>query len=507
MCSNRNSGTLLLAAALILGAVGRSHAIYVNKSNTIFVQGKFNTLATLRTADAPDTNMIPIDAGDLVQHRTTLIIDLKHDLGEFFRDTTVSYYVQGRAFYDGVWDYGPSSFSSDPKRHRLGLHNGSEIDDEKWDVELFQGYVDMNWGGFSARIGKQALSWGEMSVLRIFDGSNPLDNQSVGVDLEERILPLGMLKLLYATYDLPFLESSSFEGYYIPSLEDYSGEEIIAGSAIMPPIGRYSSDNPYPPLPFVEREIDDPRYGIRVGGILGDLQANLGYYRKYADVAGSRLHTSPICIDVMGSCQMAEAPDSIEFITEVVDVFGGTFNYYWPTLDVVVRGESAYYVGEPMQVEGVNVPADYSAGRIPDYDVVRYGLAFDKNVRISLLNNNKDFVLKFEYIGAKIVNFNDGTLWGWDDPDSGKTLYKNEYNNQFVFIAANDWLSGNIEFQFTSIYNVEAEALLLIPKVILSRHGNAELSLSYRHTEAGTYKGIGYLQDANEAQFGFSYFF
>ena len=105
------------------------------------------------------------------------------------------------------------------------------------------------------------------------------------------------------------------------------------------------------------------------------------------------------------------------------------------------------------------------------------------------------------------MHFHEKTLWGWVDPDTGNRRYRDEYSNQIVFIAANDWFRGNVEMSFTSIYDVEAEALLLMPKATLSQHGNAELSLYYRHTYAGTYKGIGFLQDADEIQVGFSYFF
>ena len=502
-----------LTGCFLVGTPGPCEAIYVDKSNTLLIQGKFNTLATWRTADTPETNMVPIQAGDLVQHRSTFIIDLKHNLGELFPVTTVSYYVQGRGFYDGVWDYGPSAFASNVSRRTFGLSNRDEIDEEKWDVELFQAYLDMNWGGFSLRIGKQALSWGEMSVLRIFDASNPLDNQSVGVDLEERILPLSMIKLVFATYDLGFLESASFEGYFMPSFENYNGEVIIAGSAIMPPIGRYNAANPFPPLPYVDIEIREPRYGIRIGGIVGELQMNLGYYRKYGDVAYPRIRTSSFYVG-LPSTMFINVPDAIELVTDVVDVWGGNFNYYWQILDVVVRGEIGYFIDEPMRVEGVNsprpqptVPLNFSNGKVPHYDVIRYGLGVDKNVRIRFLNNKKDFVLKLEYVGDKIIHFDKKTLWGWDDPDTGNTRYKDEYSSQIVFIAVNDWFSGNVEMSFTSIYDIEAKALLLMPRVTLSRHGNVEMSLSYRHTYAGSYKGIGYLQDANEVQVGFSYFF
>ena len=506
-----------LTGGLLLCQAAPCRAIYANKSNTFLIQGKFNTRATWRTADTPETNMIPIRAGDLVQHRSTLMIDLKHHLGEIIPVTTVSYYLQGRGFYDGVWDYGPSAFSDDRTRWLYGLSNREEIDEEKWDVELFQGYLDLNWGGFSLRIGKQALSWGEMSVLRIFDGSNPLDNQSVGVDLEERILPLGMAKLVFATYDLGFLESASFEGYYVPAFENYNGEKIIAGSAIMPPIGRYSPANPFPPLPAENVEIREPRYGIRIGGIFRELQMNLGYYRKYGDSANPRLRTSPQYLG-LPSLNVVNMPDAVEMVTDVVDVFGGTFNYYWMDLDIVVRGEFGFFKDEPMKVEGVNNPVpdpppapgqppNFHNGMIPQFDVMRYGLGFDKNVRISFLNSNKDFTLKFEYVGAVILHFDEKILWGWDDPDTGETLYKDKYSNQLVFIASNDWFRGNVEMNFTLIYDIEVAALMLMPKVTLSRHGNAEFSVGYRYTHAATYKGMGYLQDANEVQVGFSYFF
>ena len=74
---------LLLLCGLLAWNPPLAQAIYSNDSSSLLIQGKFNTLATLRTAEAPDTNMIPIEAGDFVQHRTTLIVDVKHNLGEY----------------------------------------------------------------------------------------------------------------------------------------------------------------------------------------------------------------------------------------------------------------------------------------------------------------------------------------------------------------------------------------------------------------------------------------
>ena len=74
------------------------------------------------------------------------------------------------------------------------------------------------------------------------------------------------------------------EGYWIPeSIDDTYEEEIIAGSAIIPPVGR--SGPGAPSFPGEEILPGKDRYGVRTSMKLSEFELNLVHFRKYTDKA------------------------------------------------------------------------------------------------------------------------------------------------------------------------------------------------------------------------------
>ena len=68
------------------------------------------------------------------------------------------------------------------------------------------------------RFGKQNLAWGETDVFRLLDQINPLDNTFGGPfeDLDDRRIPLWMLRGSYNLGVLGPIDSLTLEGFWVP---------------------------------------------------------------------------------------------------------------------------------------------------------------------------------------------------------------------------------------------------------------------------------------------------
>ncbi len=528
--------------------------------------GKFKPQVTFRTESVPPNNPIPIKAGDITSQRNLLMLEFKHNLGDVLPDLQVEYYLQGRTFYDSAWDYGPDVLSSDETRREYCFDNRHQINDLKWDADLFMTYIDLTSGPSFTRIGRQVMAWGEMSTIRILDGTNPMDTSSLAVDLMERLVPLWMVRSNLAfDYVGPF-DSISLEAYYIPGkIDNTNGEDMIDGSPIIPNVGRDLKKDLEDPMSLaslkqimnmVDDDIDSDRYGIKFGLMFKGLDLNFAYYRMYSDVPVARINAdalSPITIDpdnidmndIMGSVLGGQKLEVVLDVDEV-DVFGISFNYLWDLIDTVIRGEAAIYKDVPkmppgsinaviaafapkVTIQGMGsinelialfplgdiekMVLPFTAGDIPKYDVWKYGIGFDKWAKIPFLNT-EDFMFTFEYVGSKIMDYKKKAIMSpwqapWDDDRDGQydTVWEPEYSNTFVFITNTYYLSGNLMPQLVAMYEVEPKALVLIPSLEYDWK-NLQFELSYFCTESDEYEGtMGMLDSRDEVTFSITYNF
>jgi len=529
--------------------------------------GKVKAQATFRTVDTPDNNSIPIKAGDLINQRNLLMLEFKHDLGQLLAVPQIEYYLQGRAYYDSVWDIGPDIFTDDETRQEYLFDNRDQIDDLKTDIDLFLGYMDVTYGFFFTRFGRQIISWGEMSTKRILDGTNPLDTTaSLAVDLLERMVPLAMVRSSVAFDDVGPFSSIGVEGYYIPgAIESKNGEELIDGSAIFPPIGQntladledpFSMSSLMQIIEQVPDDIDLDRYGVKVNMMIGDLDLNFAYYRAYSDVPVPFLDVAsfnPIYLtwfdilsfdlnDPLGSI-LGDQKMKVILKYDKVDVYGSSFNYYLSMLDIVLRGEIALFKNVPkilpggitdlvnglagkiyLPIEGLtlgnlisgidlgallgdldDMVLPFSSGKIATHDVWKYGIAIDKNIVLPL-NREKEFMVMLEYVGSKIVGYEEDTLiYPWQGPN-GEPVYEPEFTHDIILIARTEYLNGLLTPQLTLFYEVVPEALVLIPGLTVTK-GPWLFDCTYMHTIANSYEQEGFLESRKELSISFTYLF
>ena len=533
--------------------------------------GKLKLQATFRTSDTPDNNPIPIVAGDLVTQRNLAFLEFRHNLGSVTPWLQLEYFLQARFFYDAAWVVGPDVLKNDDVRRYYLFDNRDQINDRSWAAELFTGYVDFTSGPLFLRVGRQILSWGEMSTFRILDNINPLDTSSLAVDLLERLVPLWMLRANLAFKNVGPFSSVSVEGYYINgAIDNTNGEDMIDGSPIIPPVGRCTQDDLddcSDPLDLckleqvitqVEDDYDADRYGARLGMMLGGVDLNVAYLRIYSDIPVPFIdmdsfrpftigweHVGAILAD--GFCDpigtlLAVENQKLDVVLKIdkVDVYGGSFNYSWPLIDTVIRGEFALFKNVPKMTSGsvrdmiegmgskIYLPIDdltlanilarvplgdletmalpFSSGQIATFDVLKYGIGLDKWTKIPFLNR-EDFLFILEYVGSKTLGYKENTiLIPWQGPN-GETLYEPEYSNTFILITNTNYLNGNLTTQLVTMFEVESQALSLIPS-IRYQWRKLEWEFSYFQTFSSSYVGnLGMLESRNEFTANFAFYF
>ena len=546
-------------------------AIIVDKKNGKWsLLGRLKLEATFRTVDTPDNNPIPIEAGDLVTQRNLLFIEWRHDVGNVTSWLSFNYFLQFRFFYDSAWDVGPDVLKDDATRHYYLFDNQDQIDDLKWDADLFLGYFDLTGGPVFVRVGRQVMSWGEMTTLRILDGINPTDNTSLSVDLLERLVPLFMVRVNLAfEYVGPF-SSVSVEGYYVPgAIDNTNGEEIIQGSPIIPPVGRNTIEDLKDPLSLgslmqltqqLEDTYDADRYGVRLGLMFRGLETNFAYYRAYSDIPVPWLDidgfapiylTWPDIGNTIGNVITGGSPfepllkgQKLDVILKVdkVDVYGGSFNYNWALIDTVIRGEFGLFKNVPKMTPGsvrdmieglgskVYLPppfdkvtlADilrkvdlgdiedeilpFTSGQLTTFDELKYGLGLDKWTKVPYVSHD-DVLFIFEYVGQHILGYKENTiLQPWRGPND-EVIYEPEWSNTFLLIMTTNYLNGNLAPRLVTMYEIEPSALSLIPSITYDWR-TLTFGVSYFQTFSKTYEGrLGMLESRNEISFSFAYSF
>jgi len=261
------------------------------------------------------------------------------------------------------------------------------------DLEIRELYLDLNLTRSTRlRLGKQMPSWGKGSFQRALDLVTGFDNSWAPfiTSEEERRKSLLMAVL---NMDMPAL-GGSVEVFYQPGFDD--AEDI--GTTDPSFGGRYTANGirgintqtllTVPPVPLVglpqpttiqvtapfnenhpSADIEDEKFGIRFQGLAfsNRVEYSLAYLRTHQKSSASHTVLTPYeqntittadprCTDpAFGS----NAGDSIykvaagttnclpsgrrrESINPLIDVVGGSFNYYSPLLDLVIRGEGAF---------------------------------------------------------------------------------------------------------------------------------------------------------------------
>lgn len=239
---------------------------YFDDRREMSLSGFFYTRGVIATQDGIAGQKDTYSAGDMVSHRNFGTLEWRHDIRratremptlgpffEFLNFETFEYFMNLRAEYDGVWDYGPDSIRK--------IAGGTNRNVPYWDdqttatpfdgayftpggapdfparfvslstrrhvrllrkprIRLFEWYFNITKGPLFIRLGRQNLSWGETDGFRLLDQINPLDNTFGGflTSLDERRIPLNMLRAQWSFGNVGPIQDLTLEGFY--SIDD-----------------------------------------------------------------------------------------------------------------------------------------------------------------------------------------------------------------------------------------------------------------------------------------------
>lgn len=330
----------------------------------------------------------PSASGHVRQNRYFLEAEIDHSLASLvkrrvgplalievlpFRISGLKYHVTYRGEWDSLYDWGPKEFSTadawtQAQQKRIGLSNpatGSLVNIAAGRQKLrslasqrnrlFQWYIEGSAGPVFARFGRQILAWGETDGFRLLDNINPLDSSFGGflVSLDERRVPLDMLRVQYAIGNLGPLTESFLELYgAIDNKVSY-----VPGT----PAGSPWS------LPNAAPEIATQAIGIapaqnfpsmRGGGRLVFNYVNatfsIAHYYTFLDtpaVQSRVLPKFPLASPVDPKSPQSAFPSGASAqgfgTAPTVQITGASTTFAIPSLYTIVRSELAYFNNEP----------------------------------------------------------------------------------------------------------------------------------------------------------------
>ena len=227
----RNRGWIgLVLASILVVLAGGAEAFYIDEESTLSFGAKLQTRVSFRLQDAEKNGYSyprDVKAGDLVQWRNLALIEIDHDLTNLTEDLDIlwplkkleiqsKYHLVARFMYEGLYDVGSQGFKD------IRDNDKENIDSFREAYDLWEAYADFSRGPVFVRIGRQILGWGETDIFRLLDMINPLDNTFGGPfeDLDDRRIPLWMLRGSYNIGTVGPLSSLTIEGFWVPGSLD-----------------------------------------------------------------------------------------------------------------------------------------------------------------------------------------------------------------------------------------------------------------------------------------------
>jgi hypothetical protein len=490
-------------------------AFYVDRDRTLELIGKAQTRLSLRTQGSEGfTAPSNISVGNLVQWRNLLYLEVNHDLeklqGELdlfkpleWLEIQAKYHLVARFMYEAIYNVGPHGFQD---TRDIDKEN---IDSFKQSYDLWECYLDLFRGPWFLRLGKQNLAWGETDVFRLLDQINPLDNTYGGIfeDLDDRRIPLWMVRGSYNFGVVGPLDSLTVEGFWVPGSWD-------AHVSPLAPYGTaYSAPLPALPPPLQQRIIypsktmSNSRWGARLMGMLWGVNFSVAHYKTFLDLP------TPLFVVEPDPPPLGSPFQELRF--DDIQITGGSLNFWEPMTDTVLRAEVAWFWSEAVFIPDVNIPLQPlplpipgvpglpQNGRIPEKDFLRFMIGLDKNVWIRPLNSTQTFLISLQYFGQWVPDYDMRMRQAVPIyPNDTDFAAVREMEGTFTMLANTIYLNGRVTPQMVLAYDVRG-AWLIQPSVNLLWEP-FRFMIQYSAIE-GNLTGFGAFRDRDQVSFIFSY--
>ncbi len=469
-----------LIGVVCFGMRETADAVFLDKDNTLQFTARLQTKQSIRMNDSEGfTFPHEIGVGDLVQWRNLALIEIQHDLVNLTEDLGLLYPLKalridskyrfvGRFIYDAVYDVGPEVLQDVKERDK------ENFDELSHQYELYEFYVDLSRGPWFLRTGRQILAWGETDMFRLLDSINPLDNTWGGLfeDLDDRRIPLWMLRGSYKLGDRGSLSDLSLEGFWVPGFWDASVSPMTpTGSPYAAPA---EVSEPEPGEIVVgsrtihpSKEMSSSRWGFRLMGIVGsNLNFSLAHYRTYLDNPMGRL--------VVDDPNILSLSLANEISWEPVEITGGTISFWEPHTDLIVRSEVACFWDEPVFIMDINAPVHLTqvipflpaipipeTGSIPKKNVLKYMIGLDRNFWIRPLNPYSTFMVTTQYFGQCILDYDDRIKLPISIyPDASDFIGVRQFESTLTAMITTNYWNGRLTPAVATGYNVRGAWLL-----------------------------------------------
>ena len=452
---------ILIALFVSVSIHSKANAYFFDEDKTLEMKGKVQMRASWRTADPVGFDTIPgaggVPKGNLVQQRNIALIELNHILSRQ-TDTApdVKYHIVGRFLYEGVYDYGPQEFKN------VRAANQDVIDRFKKDGDLWEAYIDYGKGAGFLRVGRQNLSWGETDIFQLLDRINPIDNTFGGSfeDLDDRRIPIWMVRGTYNLGRVGPISSLTLEGFFNPG---FTNQKVA-------PVAPYGTPYAYPlpppswnpPLVIhkLEETLDNSRAGVRIQGVLSDnFNIALAHYNTIGD--------SPAYIITFDPTRPATNIVQQDMIYRTEQITGASLNFFESHLDGVIRAEVAWFWNEPVFIPAINAPilfGNFASGTIPDKQVLRYMVGFDKNFWFRLINDKSMINFFLQYFAEYYPDYDERQKLALPRWPTGEFVYQPRYDQKITLIAYTSYMEGKLSPQLAVAYDPRG-ALMYIPSL------------------------------------------
>ncbi len=549
----------LCVVVLLVGLTARAEAFYVDDKNTLSIGAKLQTRVSFRLQDAEKNGFTyPQDTkvGDLVQWRNLAIIEIDHDLGNLTEELDIlwplkkleirsKYHLVARFMYEGLYNVGSDGFRD------VRDNDKENIDNFKPAYDLWEFYVDFSRGPAFLRIGRQILAWGETDIFRLLDGINPLDNTFGGPfeDLDDRRIPLWMLRGSYNLGTIGPLASLTIEGFWVPGNWDakVSPWAPFGTPYMVPDPKKEVYDRLYINQPA--KVMSNSRWGGRLQWLLGDMSCSVAHYKSFLDLPTTyfvlREPVDGPLLDFGNLIVNGDYPS--------VQVTGGSMSYWESLTNIVFRGEIAQFWDEPLVEISQNfrpLSADYiplspsaldalavfagedprsfgffgiplspQNGNIAKRDILRWMIGFDKQIWVRPLNKESMFFTSFQYFGQWIQNYQSdsilpaaipdkfvpntvNSLTGERVPDYTQFPHIKETEHIFTALILTNYKKGSINPQMAMAYDLRG-VWLLLPSITYIREP-FRFGIQYAGI-VGNYTSFGLFRDRDQIAVTFAY--
>jgi hypothetical protein len=328
------AGRLVLGFVAVLAAEAPSQAYFLdNRRNFDLRLRAYTQLGIMASGGEADAN--PHDFGDLAQHRNFYNpeFDAKlNDLTEWMaplRDD-LRFRFAWWGFYDGLYDYLNPVWNRQRQNLKARLseatnpltssrfftdHNKNPRHIYAQQSRVNELYLDYTKGRVFARLGRQAISWGESDTIALQDVSNPFD-LTLGApgffqDVDEARIPLWTFRTTIKLVDnWRWLSGAFLDAYLVPGPVDTT-VSINPMPGGLSPFGPPDKD-PQLQIPadqqaalhavvvdrLPEGNWGNSRWGVRLVGVLFRDYTVQGWFYRTFNQAPSPLLLSPGAIEL-----------------------------------------------------------------------------------------------------------------------------------------------------------------------------------------------------------------